>query len=295
MKVFPGLVKPRAAIPASLLAHLRYPQDLFDIQREVLATYHVRAASAFYGGQNFWDVPGDPSGAAPGTAPQPPAYLTTTMPGAQGPKFSLVTSFTQQGRPNMAAYMAVDSNPASPGYGTIRLLVLPQNTAVPGPQQVQNTFESDPPASAELTALRRGGSKVILGDLIALPVGTGFLYVEPMYVEASAVGNAGAYPTLQAVLASYGGSVGFGKTLPDALGQVFTGLASSAALSGGTSPAPSPGGAASPAVRAAIAQAEGSFAAAQAALKNGDFTAYGQDIAAMKKSLDAAQQAAAKK
>jgi hypothetical protein len=294
MKVFPGLIKPRAAIPASLLAHLRYPEDLFGIQREVLATYHVQAASAFYGGQDFWDVPGDPSGAAPGTGPQPPAYLTMTMPGAPGPEFSLVTSFTQEGRPNMAAYMAVDSNPASPGYGTIRLLVLPQNTTMPGPQQVQNTFESDPRASAELTALRRGGSKVILGDLIALPVGTGFLYIEPMYVEASAAGNAGAYPTLQAVLASYGGSVGFGKTLPGALGQVFTGLASSAAPSGGPSPAPRPGGAASPAVRAAIAQAERFFAAAQTALKNGNFTAYGQDVAAMKKALDTAQQAAQK-
>ena len=293
MKVFPGLVKPRAALPASLLAHLRYPQDLFDIQREVLATYHVQAASAFYVGQNFWDVPGDPSGAAPGAGPQPPAYLTTAMPGAQGPEFSLVTSFTQQGRPDMAAYMAVDSNPASPGYGTIRLLVLPQDAATPGPQQVQNTFESDPPASAELTALRRGASKVILGDLIALPVGTGFLYVEPMYVEASAVNNAGAYPTLQAVLASYGGSIGFGKTLPDALGQVFTGLASSGASSGGTATGAAGGGNA--AVRSDIAQAERSFTAAQTALKTGDFAAYGQDIAAMKRALDAAQQQAAAK
>jgi hypothetical protein len=293
MKVFPGLIKPRAAIPASLLAHLRYPPDLFAIQREVLASYHVQAASAFYGGQDFWDVPADSSGAAPGTGPQPPAYLTMTMPGAPGPEFSLVTSFTQEGRPNMAAYMAVDSNPAGPGYGTIRLLVLPQNTAVPGPQQVQNAFESDPPASAELTALRRGGSKVILGDLIALPAGTGFLYVEPMYVEASAAGNAGAYPTLQAVLSSYGGRVGFGKTLPDALGQVFAGLARPEAASGRTAPRAAGGGSA--AARSAIAQAEHSFAAAQTALKNGDFAAYGQDIAAMKRALDAAQQAVAKK
>jgi uncharacterized membrane protein (UPF0182 family) len=195
MKVFPGLIKPRAAIPASLLAHLRYPQDLFAIQREVLASYHVQAASAFYGGQDFWDVPAGPTGAAPGTGPQPPAY--------------------------------------------------------------------------------------------------GFLYVEPMYVEASAAGNAGAYPTLQAVLASYGGRAGFGKTLPDALGQVFTGLASSGASSGRTAAGAAGGGSAP--VRAAIAQAEQSFAAAQNALKNGNFTAYGQDIAAMKKALDTAQQAVAAK
>jgi uncharacterized protein len=296
MKAFPGLIRPRSAIPSYLLAHLRYPQDLFDVQRQVLASYHVQSATAFYGGQDFWSVPNGPEGGGTEPDPQPPAYLTMTVPGSQGPEFSLASSFTQQGRPNMAGYLAVDSNPDSPGYGTIRLLDLPQNTALPGPQQVQNTFESYPAASAELTLLRRGGSKVILGNLISLPVGTGFLYVEPMYVAASAQGNAGSYPTLQDVLASYGGSVGFGKTLQAALDQVFSGLASAAAPA--AAPAATPGGSSRPAgnadaaVRSDIAQAERYYSAAQTALKNGDFTAYGQDMAAMKKALDAAQQAA---
>ncbi len=292
MKAFPGLIRPRAAIPSYLLAHLRYPQDLFDVQRQVLASYHVQSATAFYGGQDFWSVPSDPDDAGTGPDPQPPAYLTMTVPGYQAPEFSLASSFTQQGRPNMAAYLVVDGNPGSPDYGTIRLLDLPQDTALPGPQQVQNTFESDPAASAELTLLRRGGSKVILGNLISLPAGPGFLYVEPVYVEASAQGNAGSYPTLQEVLTSYGNSVGFGKTLQAALDQVFSGLAGAAA-----SPAARghPAGGADAAIRSDIAQAERYYAAAQTALKNGDFTAYGQDEAAMKKALDAAQQAASTK
>ena len=217
MKAFPGLVKPRRAIPSALLTHLRYPTDLFDLQRQVLATYHVQAPAAFYGGQDFWAVPGDPSGAAPGSGPQPPAYLTMTMPGEKAPQFSLTTSFTQAGRPGLAAYLATDSDPAHAGYGGIRILALPQTAVAPGPQQVQNAFESDPAVSAQLTLLRRAGSRVILGNLITLPVGAGFLYVEPMYVQAPA--GAGAYPTLQKVLVSYGGTVGYASTVQGALDE----------------------------------------------------------------------------
>lgn len=189
----------------------------------------------------------------------------------------------------MAAYTAVNSNPASPGYGTIRILELPQNTAMAGPQQIQNAFESDPAVSAELTVARRAGSRVIAGNLIALPVGTGFLYVEPLYVEAPYVearaGAAGSSPALQKVLVSYGGTVGYGSTVQDALGQVFTGLA--------TPPGTGAPGAAGALVRADIAQAERYFTAAQTALKNGDLSAYGRDVTGMKQALDEAQQAAA--
>jgi len=299
MKAFPGLIRPRSAIPAGLLAHLRYPQDLFDVQREALASYHVRSATAFYGGQDSWAVPGDPTATEPDVDPQPPAYLTMTMPGYRRPEFSLTTSFTQQGRPDMAGYMAVDSDPDSPDYGTIRLLSLEQDAAAPGPQQVQNTFESDPGAAAELTLLRRGGSRVILGDLIALPVGAGFLYVEPVYV-ADAQGDSGSYPTMQGVLASYGGSVGYGRTARDALDQVFAGLAGAVQphRGGGTAKAPEGGAAAtgtggtSAAVRSDIARAERWYTAAQAALADSDFTAYGRDLTAMKKALDAARRTA---
>jgi hypothetical protein len=289
MKAFPGLIRPRRAIPPALLAHLRYPTGLFDIQRQLLATYHVQTAAAFYGGQDVWAVPGNPAGAAPDSAtpdraPQPPAYLTMTMPGDPAPEFSLTTSFTPADRPSMAAYTAVDSNPASPGYGTIRILELPQNTAMAGPQQIQNAFESDPAVSAELTGARRAGARVIVGNLIALPVGTGFLYVEPLYVEAPA-GAAGSFPALRKVLVSYGGTVGYGSTVQDALGQIFTGLAAP--------PGTGASGAAGAIVRADVAQAEWYFTAAQTALKSGDFTAYGRDVTGMKKALDEAQQAAA--
>ncbi|HEY2441552.1 MAG TPA: UPF0182 family protein [Streptosporangiaceae bacterium] len=310
MKAFPGLVKPRRDIPAALLPHLRYPLGLFDAQRQILASYHVTQAQAFYDGQNFWTVPADPSGDTPDGASQPPYYLTMSMPGYSQPEFSLSTSFVQRGRPNMAAFMAVDSNPLSPGYGTIRILGLPQDTAIAGPQQVQNSFETDPTASIQLSQLRRGGSRVTLGNLITLPVSGGFLYVEPVYVEGAAQASAttaGAYPTVQRVFASIGGDVGYASTLSAALSQLFGVSAGSPAGTAGSAPGSAAPGTAGAAVKGSSAaaaaaqeaavlgylkQAQADYQRGQAALKDGNFGAYGLDMASMKTALDRAQQAA---
>ena len=296
MKTFPGIIKPRSAIPADLMAHLRYPQDLFKVQRQILARYHVTQPQAFYGGQNFWDIPSDPTVSQGG--PQPPYYLTLAMPSAISPEFSLTSSFVFKGRQNLAAFMAVDSNPLSPGYGTAQLLEVPQNTAVAGPEQVQNNFETLPNASIELTQLRRGGSKVTLGNLITLPVGGGLLYIEPVYVQASGVSN-GSYPTLRRVFTWFNGNTGYGSPSSDgsvsalqaALSQVFSGLPSQPS-SPSQPPTSTGNGQLSAAVRTALAQAEKYYQAAQKALKNGDFATYGQDLQKMKQALDAANAAA---
>jgi uncharacterized protein len=287
MNAFPGVVRPNRDIPAYLRPHLRYPPDLFEIQRQILAKYHVTNPQSFYGGQNFWTVPNDPTGRTVNSGlSQPPYYLTMTMPGyQQRPEFSLTTALAQRARPNLAAYMAVESNPQS-GYGTIRILQLPQAAAILGPQQVQNNFETDPVASKELSLFRQGGSTVIKGNLIALPLGGGLLYEEPIYIEAAGGASAGSYPTLKRVFVFYDGQVGYGVSLQGALAQVFSGLPSV-----GQGP-PSSSGAVSAIVRKYLQQAEQDYATAQAALHSGNFTAYGQAIASMKQALDNAQQAA---
>jgi uncharacterized membrane protein (UPF0182 family) len=300
MKAFPGVVKPESAIPSYLMPHMRYPTDLFDVQRQILARYHVTQAQAFYGGQNFWAVPNDPSDSQP--ASQPPYYLTMTMPGASS-QFSLTTSLVQRGRENMAAYMAVDSNPQSADYGQIRVLQLPQETAILGPQQVQSAFESNTSVSAQLSLYRQNGSTVIEGNMIILPVGGGLIYEEPVYIQAAgaAGSSSGSFPYLQRVLVSFNGHVGFGATLQDALSQVVPGLtgqqgtpsgSGSGSGSGGGTGTGTGTGPVSAAVRADLQQAEKYYTQAQAALKQGDFATYGADTALMKKALDAAQQAA---
>jgi uncharacterized membrane protein (UPF0182 family) len=285
MKAFPGVIRPNSAIPADLLAHLRYPQDLLKVQRPILARYHVEQAQAFYGGQDFWAVPSDPTTAQGGS--QPPYYLTMSMPGYGAPEYSLATSFVAKGRENVAAFMAVDSNPLSQDYGTIRILELPRSTVIAGPNQVQNTFESYPTASRELALYRQGGSTVITGNLVMLPVGGGLLYIEPVYLQATGGAGAGSYPTLQRVFVSFNGRIGYADSLQTALGQVFSGLPSQPST-GGT---PAGSGQLNAAVRGFLSQAESHFQAAQQALKQGDFATYGQQIQLMKQALDAANRA----
>jgi hypothetical protein len=292
MKAFPGIIQRTKDIPADLMPHLRYPEVLFEAQRQILAQYHVTVAQEFYGGQNFWAVPTDPSGLQPKQFSQPPYYMTITMPGYRQQEFSLTTSFTPRGRANISAFMAVDSAPG-PGYGTIRLLQLPQDTAIQGPEQVQNDFESNTVVASALTLLRQGGSKVTQGNLITLPVGGGLVYFEPVYVSQSSGTNSGSYPTLQRVLVYYDGRIGYANNLQTALAQVFTGIPSQPAP-GGTSPT-SPKGTgpkASATVLKFLKQAEGFYGQAQQALKSGNLAAYGRDIAKVKGALDKAKLAA---
>ena len=205
MNAFPGIIKPRSDIPAALMPHLRYPPDLFEVQRQILTQFHVLSAQSFYGGQNFWAVPDEPStstgSSSSQSASQPPYYQTMQMPGTEA-EFSMTSPLVQRGRQNLAAYMAVDSNPQSPGYGTIRVLQLPQDTAILGPQQVQSTFESDPTISSQLSLYRQNGSKVIEGNLITLPVGGALVYEEPIYIQAAGTtggSTSGSYPVLKRV------------------------------------------------------------------------------------------------
>jgi uncharacterized protein len=302
MHAFPGVIQARDKIPAGLLAHLRYPEVLFEAQRQILAQYHVQQAEQFYGGQNFWTVPDDPTRSSASGLSQPPYYVTlSSMPGYKKPEFSLVTSFNPRGRPNMAAFMAVDSNPSSPGYGTIRLLELPQDTAFPGPGQVQNDFESDPTVASALSLLRQGGSKVTTGNLITLPVGGGLVYFEPLYVsQSNGTSNSGSFPTLKRVLVYYNGtgtgtgSIGYAPTLSEALAQIFTvpGSPPPPSGSGGTGSPPPAGGTANATVQKYLQQAEDFYNQAQADLKNGDLAAYQADLDKVKAALDKAQQAA---
>ncbi len=298
MNAFPGVIKPKSDIPAALMPHLRYPPDLFEVQRQILTQFHVLAAQSFYGGQNFWAVPGEPSNSSSSQpASQPPYYQTMQMPGAPA-TFSLTSPLVQRGRQNLAAYMAVDSNPQSPDYGTIRILQLPQDTAILGPQQVQSTFESDPTISSQLSLYRQNGSKVIEGNLITLPVGGALVYEEPIYIQAAGTtggSSSGSYPVLKRVAASFDGNVGFAPTLAGALSQVIPGLAASPGSSagpGGPSGSGSGQGSASATVRGDLAQAQADYQKAQAALKTGDFAGYGKYTALMKKALDQAQKAA---
>ncbi len=228
--IFPKQITELKEMPGDLIAHVRYPEDLFKVQRSLLARYHVTDAKSFYSGGDFWQVPREPTMEATAVTPaQPPYYLTLQMPGQKTASFSISTSYIPGGNTNrnvMTGFLAADSNAGNTkgkiadSYGKLRLLETPRDLTVPGPGQAENTMITNPAVSTALNLLRKGGTTINEGNLLSLPIGGGLLYVQPIYVQAT---SGTQYPTLQYVLALFGDQVGFAPTLDEALDQVFGG------------------------------------------------------------------------
>jgi uncharacterized protein len=290
MKAFPGTVKSRGAISDDLMAHLRYPQDLFKVQRELLSRYHVEDAQTFLSGSEVWQVPDDPTNDSASAVP--PYYLSMKMPDQQSQVFSLTTTFTPNGRDNLSAFMAVDAEAGSADYGKIRILKLPTNTAVNGPKQVQSQFNSEQDIAETISLLSRGNSKVEYGNLLTVPLDGGLLYVEPIYVRGGGL----KYPLLRKVLVTFGGSTAFEDTLDQALNKVFGAASTKPPEDDGTTTTPPPTST-NPTVQQALDDAQKAFTAGQEALKKGDWVAYGKaqkDLEAALKRAEEAQAEAGK-
>ncbi|MBY8876940.1 UPF0182 family membrane protein [Actinacidiphila acidipaludis] len=289
MKAFPHTVKPKSAISPDLLSHLRYPQDLFKVQRQLLAKYHVTTAGQFYSGSEVWQVPDDPASKS-GKA-VPPYYLSMKMPGQDSQTFSLTTTFTPTSRDNLASFMAVDADATSPDYGKMRILKLPLNSGVEGPQQVQSKFNSDRNFAPDLNLLKRGDSTVEYGNLLTIPLDGGLLYVEPVYVRGADTN----YPSLQKVLVDFDGQMAFKDTLDEALDTVFTAGGSPPTEAGspgaGTAqPPPSAPAGSTSDLQKALADAQQAYDDGQKAMQKGDWSAYGD---AQKRLADALKRAQA--
>jgi uncharacterized membrane protein (UPF0182 family) len=286
MKAFPNTVKEKSDMTKGLISHVRYPEDLFRVQRDVLSLYHVKNANAFYGGQDFWRVPRDPSTLGANAGAQPPYYYTLQLPGEKKASFSITTPFVPRGgRENLSAFAVVNSDPGE-DYGKFTVLQLQRSTNIAGPSQVASNFEANPTVALSLSLLRQGGSDVVLGNLLTLPVGGGLLYVQPVYVRATA--NAAAYPLLQKVLVSFGEKIGFDDTLQGALDQVFGGNSGSnttTSSSGGTTTTTN---GSNSDLANALASAQQALRDAQAALAKGDFAAYGKAQDRLKAAIEAA-------
>jgi uncharacterized membrane protein (UPF0182 family) len=290
MKAFPDTVEPRTAISDELMAHLRYPQDLFKVQRELLTRYHVSSddAETFLSGSEVWQVPDDPTTRA-GEA-VPPYYLSMKMPDQQKQAFSLTTTFTPNGRDNLSAFMAVNAEAGTDDYGSIRILKLPTSTTVQGPKQVQSMFNSEQDIAETIRLLRGGDSEVEYGNLLTVPLDEGLLYVEPVYVRGGGL----KYPLLRKVLVSYNGQTAFEDTLGQALDKVFG--------AGGEAQPPeeeTPPGEDTPpdtgdtTLDQALKDVQEAFDAGQEAFKKGDWEAYGRAQEDLEEALRRAEEARA--
>ena len=304
-KIFPSTVKPMSEMSGNLMSHVRYPADLFKVQRAILGQYHVTDPGSFYSKDDAWISPNDPDSPASNPTLQPPYYLTMQVPGQDAPSFSLYTTFQPEAtgassRNVLYGYLSVDADAGAvdgtraDGYGKMRLLTLPKDGTVPGPGQVQNVFNADPTVSTELNLLRQGSSTVLNGNLLTLPVGGGLLYVQPVYVQST---GETSYPLLQKVLVAFGDKIAFEDTLNGALDVLFGGDSGATAgdtnvsgtatatappttapADGGTTTAPTTttGNAATDAeLKTLLATANTALQEKQAALASGNFAAYG--------------------
>jgi uncharacterized membrane protein (UPF0182 family) len=224
-KVFPATLKPASEMSEQLTAHVRYPADLFKVQRAILQTYHVDDAGTFYSGDDAWATPNDPTVPQASAKAQPPYYLTMQVPGADDPAFSIYSTYIPQtqaddaGQSVLTGYLAANAD-AGEDYGKLTLLTLPSQDTVPGPGQVQNSFNTDTEVANEINILQRGDTTVVYGNLLTLPVGGGLLYVQPVYVKST---GETSYPLLRKVLVAFGDQVAFEDTLDQALDVLFGG------------------------------------------------------------------------
>ncbi|MEU5218995.1 UPF0182 family protein [Streptomyces sp. NPDC020807] len=298
MKAFPDTVKAKSEIKGDLMAHLRYPQDMFKVQRELLTRYHVTDPAQFYSGSDAWQVPDDPTN-KDGNA-VPPYYLSMKMPGDSAQRFSLTTTFTPNGRPNLGAFMAVDADATSKEYGRLKLLKVTEE--VPGPAQVQSKLNSLPDVAQFVRDMRGADSDIQYGNLLTVPLDGGFLYVEPVYAQ----GRNALYPLLKKVAVSYvdadqpdgdttKDTTVFEDNLTEALNAVF-------GVEGPTEPTTPPKDGTTPppatsndaALKSAIADAQKAYDAGEAALQKGDWTAYGKAQEDLQDALQRAADAGAK-
>jgi uncharacterized membrane protein (UPF0182 family) len=238
--VFPGTVKPKSDISPDLAAHVRYPEDLFKVQRSLLAKYHVNDPVTFFSTSDFWDVPFDPNPTA--SSYQPPYYIVAKdiAQNDSSASFQLTSAMNRFRRDFLAAYISASSDPAT--YGKITVLTIP--TQVNGPKLAFNAISTDTAVSQDLGVIGRDNqNRIRWGNLLTLPVAQGgLLYVAPVYASPGASDAASSYPRLIRVAMMYNDKVGYGPTVSDALDELFGAGAGATA----TGPAPVAGGPGTP-------------------------------------------------
>jgi uncharacterized protein len=271
-RAFPNVFTPIDEAPEELRVHFRYPENLFQAQAFQFASYHVQDPVAFYRKQDFWEIPNDPTIALTeqqqGTgAAQPkllPNYLLMKVPGDAEERFHLVLPFQPENRLNMLGWMAANSDPD--GYGEVVAFTFPSGRDVDGPGLVFSRINSDDDFSEARTLLGQGGSQILFGDLLTIPIGDSILYVLPAYVRAA---QEAAVPELKLVIVVNGSIVSVADSLPAAIQE-----ATGATTGGGPPPPGGGGGTVEQRIARLLEQAVTRFGEAEDALRAGDLATY---------------------
>ncbi len=277
-RIFPGVFEPLSAMPADLRAHIRYPQDMFAIQAAKYAVYHMTDPSVFYSKEDLWRVA---TRSVNGTStPMMPYYAVMKLPEVgKAEEFILMVPFSPARKNNMIAWMAARCDGTD--YGKVLVFTFPKEKLIYGPEQIQSRVNQSPAISQQLTLWDQGGSSVIRGTLLVVPVQNAVLYVEPLYLAAA---GGTSIPELKRVIVAYSDHAVMEPSLEDALNVIFGGQATEPTEAGGS---PLSGGPAAPSpptktiplsLESLIQQANEHYERAQQDLRQGDWSGYGQEI-----------------
>jgi uncharacterized membrane protein (UPF0182 family) len=290
--VFPELFRPLSELSSDLAAHLRVPEEQFNVQTRVFGQYHVTDPLTFFRREDLWQVPAGQSTAA-GSLPNEAYYVIMRMPGEEAAEFLLLQPMVPTARPNMISWVAARMD--DDRFGQVRAYQFPANTTVFGPEQVEALIDQDPIISSQFSLWDRAGSEVIRGNLLVVPVQDSIIYLQPVYLQSTG----SSFPEFQRIVVASPTEVVWAETLDEALRLLLEaqgGPAPSPSPGPTPSPGPSPSPAPSPSVGPAPSPPSGDVAAlieyanlhfelAQEALRDGDFATYGAEIELVEEAL----------
>jgi uncharacterized protein len=276
-RVFPGLFRPIEQMPASLRAHMRYPIDLFAVQSELFATYHMVEHQVFYNREDEWEIPSFDSGR------MAPYFTVMRLPGEAREEFVLMLPFTPKGKPNLAAWLVARSD--GERYGEVRVYRFPKDMMVYGPRMVVARINQDDEISEKLSLWNQQGSTVELGTLLVIPIEESLVYVQPLYLRAAQ----GSIPELKRVIVAYDDEIAMAPTLEEGLAKLFGTGQPPAPTSPGFSSGDAGSGLVIPGVTTVelVRQVGVHWDAVQAAAAAGDWATWGQHMATLGELLAA--------
>ena len=216
-KLFPNLFRPESEMPADLRRHARYPEILFRIQSEIYRTYHMLDPQSFYNKEDVWDIALRATGQEAGTSAVTPTYVITTVPGEENPEFLLMIPFTPHNKNNLIGLMEARCDGQK--LGGMVVLLLSKQQLIPGPMNISASINQDQNISKDLTLWNQQGSHVLRGQILVLPVGNTFLYVDPIYIQS----NEASMPQLKKIVLAVGSRLIYADNYEQAVGQLSSG------------------------------------------------------------------------
>ena len=276
--IFPKLFVPAEQMSESLRAHIRYPEGMFDIQASVYQSYHMRDARVFYNKEDLWAVPKE---IYAGSEQYMEAYyIIMRLPGAEKEEFLLILPFTPVNKNNTIGWLAARCD--GENYGKLLAYHFPKERLVYGPSQIENRIQQDTVITEQLALWGRGGSRVIRGNLLVIPLGKSNLYVESVFLQA----EAGGLPELKRVIVAAGDQIAMERTLTESLTAIF-GVGVSPTEPEVAPPTPAePEEPISADIASLIEEAQQHYDKSQQYLKAGDWANYGKELDALKVVLD---------